>query len=248
MQVCSPDAQIFIRSNKMFHFLCLVLLPPPSPPSVSHEVLWTTNKVLLGGTRHGCPSTAWPAKEANQLMSCKTNHKKVSVARCALHPPTLPRLTGSLNNVLGTLQKMLFNFCPFYFPLTTFAGVFSASLPRFKPALLSRDGASWACYPNPTVVVDFVSLTRGTALYTCQGANESNKQGPGKRQGQASAVELHCVFGHGASLETREPTICLFDLWWCSGFDKNFVGRKLQQKKNKKTWCSSSMLLRVCDH
>lgn len=36
----------------------------------------------------------------------------------------------------------------------------------------------------------FVSLTRGPALYTCQGANESNKQGPGKRQGQARAVPL----------------------------------------------------------
>ena len=46
------------------------------------------------------------------------------------------------------------------------------------------------CYPNPTVVAAFVSLTRGPALYTCQGANESNKQGPGKRGGQASAVLL----------------------------------------------------------
>lgn len=233
LQVCSPDAQIFIRSNNTFHFLRLVLLPPPSPPPVSHEVLWTTKKVLLGGARHGCPSTAWPAKEANQLMSCKPNHKMVSGARRTQHPPTLPGLTGSLNNVLGTLQKMLFNFCPFYFPLTTSAGVFSASPPRFKPALLSGDGASWACYPNPTVVVDFVSLTRGTALYTCQGANESNKQGPGKRRGQASAVELHWVFGHGASLETREPTICLFDVWWCSGFDENFGEKKQQQKKKQ---------------
>lgn len=36
----------------------------------------------------------------------------------------------------------------------------------------------------------FVSLTRGPALYTCQGANESNKQEPGKKGGQASAVLL----------------------------------------------------------
>lgn len=38
--------------------------------------------------------------------------------------------------------------------------------------------------------MEFVSLTKGPALYTCQGANDSNKQGPGKRGGQASAVLL----------------------------------------------------------
>lgn len=64
------------------------------------------------------------------------------------------------------------------------------SPPSPTPPLLSQVGASWACYPNPTVVVAFVSLTRGPALYTCQGANESNKQEPGKKGGQASAVLL----------------------------------------------------------
>lgn len=90
--------------------------PPPFPLSVSHEGFWTTNKVLLGGARHGCPSTAWPAKEANQLMSCKPNHEKVSVARRTRHLPTRLRPPGSLSNVLGKSQKMPFNFCPFYFP------------------------------------------------------------------------------------------------------------------------------------
>lgn len=98
----------------------------------------------------------------------------------------------------GNITKTLLNFClplclPLHLSLAISTGVpfaFPPSLPPLPQPPNSWVGASWACYPNPTVVAAFVSLTKGPALYTCQGANESNKQGPGKRGGQASAVLL----------------------------------------------------------
>ena len=127
-------------------------------------------------------------------MSSEPNHKRVSVAHRTQHPPTLLRPTGSLSNVLGTSQRRCSTsvslLLPLYLSITITTAVFSAFPPCLTPALLSGVGASWACYPNPTVVVAFVRLTRGPTLYTCQGANESNKQGPGKRRGHASAVLL----------------------------------------------------------
>lgn len=86
----------------------------------------------------------------------------------------------------GNITKTLLNFClslslclSLHLPLAISTGV----SPAFPTSLTP-------CYPNTTVVAAFVSLTKGPALYTCQGANESNKQGPGKRGGQASAVLL----------------------------------------------------------
>ncbi len=138
------------------------------------------------------------SKGANQLLSSKPNHERVSVACRTQHPSTLLRPTGSLSNVLGTSQRRCSTSVSLSLSLPA-----PLSLPRYlhwcalcfpslslTPPLLSWAGASWACYPNPTVVAAFVSLTKGPALYTCQGANESNKQGPGKRGGQASAVLL----------------------------------------------------------
>lgn len=90
----------------------------------------------------------------------------------------------------GNITKTLLNFClPLCLPLHLSLAI-STGVPSAFPPPPPWVGASWACYPNPTVVAAFVSLTKGPALYTCQGANESNKQGPGKRGGQASAVLL----------------------------------------------------------
>lgn len=105
----------------------------------------------------------------------------------------------------------------------------------------------WACHPNPTVVSEFVSLTKGLALYTCQRANDSNKQGPWRRGGQAGrcSAELHWVLGRSTSLETQEPTICLFDVWRRFGFDGNFGKTYLEKEV---TQCPDSVATRGRRH
>lgn len=123
-------------------------------------------------------------------MSSKADHERVSVPHTT--STALLRPTGSLSNVLGTSQRH----CTTSVSLSFLSLAVPPHFPRYLywcsvcSPLLSRVKASWACYPNPTVVVSFVSLTRGPALYTCQRANESNKQGPEMRGGQASAVLL----------------------------------------------------------
>lgn len=142
------------------------------------------------------------------------------------------------------LLSLLFPFlaaCPFILPSLSQLVHPLSSPPTPHPPACAR--ASWACYPIPTVVAEFVSLTKGPALYTSQRANDSNKQGRRRRGGQAGrcSVELHWVLGRSTSLETREPTIWLFDVWRRFGFDGNF--RKTYLEKEK-TYCPSSVASR----
>lgn len=144
----------------------------------------------------------------------------------SIHSPEAGWVTEQCS---GNITKTLLNFClshsacPFIFPslsrlvCTLLHSLFSHPTP--PPCVR----ASWVCYSNPTVVTEFVSLTKGPTLYTCQRANDSNKHGSRRRGGQAKrcSVELHWVLGCSSSLETQEPTICLFDVWRYFGFDGN---------------------------
>ena len=175
------------------------LFPCPLPPSYSLN--WTTNKVSFGGVAaHGCPPAAWPAKEPiswwapNQTTRVSLWHVAHNIhllswgwlghwAMFWEHHKDAAQLLSVYLSICLSLSLSL-SVCPLHLPLAISTGV-----PLFCVPLRSVR-ASWACYPNPTVVAEFVSLTKGPALYTCQGANDSNKQGPGKRGGQASAVLL----------------------------------------------------------
>ena len=176
-----PSAYSLVPALRLMHF--------PGPPTRS----------CLEEQSMGCPSVAWPAKE--QISSCTPNQTTRGSVQHTAHS-ILPLCWGrqghwamfwEYHKVAAQLLSLCV--CPppppptsFISPSLSHTAVFSASPPSLTAPLLSWVRASWACYPNPTVVVAFVSLTRGPALYTCQGANESNKQGPGKRGGQASAV------------------------------------------------------------
>lgn len=174
------------------------------------------------------------SKGANQQVRSKPNHERVSVACCTQHSFTLLRFRGSLSNVLGTSQRccstsvspLPLAACPFMLPSLSqlVHPLSSPPTPQPSPHAPACVRASWACYPIPTVVAEFVSLTKGPVLYTSQRANDSNKQGPWRRGGQAGrcSVELHWVLGRSTSLETQEPTICFFDVWRRFGFDGNF--------------------------
>lgn len=155
----------------------------------------------------GCPSAAWPAQEPISWWAQSGAREPLCEA-------------GSLSNVLGTSQRH----CTTPVSLSSLSLPVPPHFPRYlywcspRSPLLSRVRASWACYPNPTVVVAFVSLTRGPALYTCQRANESNKQGPEMKGGQVSAVLLSFTGFLAAALPWKLgthnlPLWCLMMLW-----------------------------------
>lgn len=108
---------------------------------------------------------------------------------------------------------------------------------------LSFSRASWESYPNPTVVAAFVSLTKGPALYTCQGANESNKQGPWKRGGQASAVLLSFTGFLAAALPWKLGNPQSASLM----SDDDLALMEILEKKNTLA-IRNNMLLGLCGH
>lgn len=167
------------KINKNLQLLCLVFCNTP-PPDHQQGLAWTSSSWVS--------FSHMTSKRANQLTRSKPNHESL----CGTSHTTStssPRADWVTEQCSGNITKTLLNFCPPP-PSPSLLLCSLLSPPSPTPPLLSQVGASWACYPNPTVVVAFVSLTRGPALYTCQGANESNKQEPGKKGGQASAVLL----------------------------------------------------------
>lgn len=185
LEACSPDAQgtDINKMKKMFHLhllLCRVYQKAHTRLSpLFHPLLFPLcASCTFLDHQHGRPSAAWPAKEPISWWAPnQTTRGSVWHVAHNIHPLCwgwLGHWTMFWEHHKDAAQLLSLSACPFILPSLSLL-VYSA-----PPSWV---GASWACYPNPTVVAAFVSLTRGPALYTCQGANESNKQGPGKRGG-----------------------------------------------------------------
>ena len=226
------DKYVLIKNYFQHHWLLCRGFNIPPPPPVSCTFTGPPTRLHL--EEQQLKSSSHMTSKRASRWAPNQNHERVSVAFCTQHSFSLLRFRGSLSNVLGTSQRCYStSVSPLprsrCLPLHPFLSITLVHHPQPTPACVR---ASWACYPIPTVVAEFVSLTKGPALHTSERANDSNKQGPGPRGGQVArcSVELHWVLGRSTSLETQEPTICLFDVWRRFGFDGNFGKTYLEEE------------------